>query len=179
MGARVTITAAANELDVNKSTISRWCKAHPALRDSDGLVDVAELRAHRDQVLNPKLQTRGAAATDSDAVPTRSNPAPAASLNDARQRTERAKAEMSELDLLERIGRTLDRGDVEAAIAAAAEAIRAEASQAVKDHAERLANIDDARAMEVALREVMDGLMESAARALSQAAAPDDTSHAA
>lgn len=178
MGARVTITAAANELDVNKSTISRWCKAHPALRDSDGLVDVAELRAHRDQVLNPKLQTRGAAAT-SDPAPAPSTPAPAASLNDARQRTERAKAEMSELDLLERIGRTLDRGDVETAIAAAAEAIRAEASQAVKDHAERLANIDDARAMEVALREVMDGLMESAARALSQAAAPDDTSHAA
>ncbi len=178
MGERVTITAAAKMMDVNKSTISRWCTRHPSLRGEDGLVDLEELRAHRDQVVNPKLQTRGPAAEESTTAPATGSQG-ATSLNDARQRSERAKAEMSELDLLDRLGRTLDRADVEAAIAAAAETLKAEAMQVVKDEAERLANIDDDRAMEVALREIMTDLMEGAARALNRAAEPEGASDAA
>lgn len=177
MGERVTITAAANELCVNKSTISRWCKSHPALRDADGLVDADELRAHRDQVINPSLQTRGG-KVDTAPVQRMAGAAPT-NLNDARQRTEQAKAEIAELDLLQRLSRTLDRTEVEAAVVAAAETLKAEAMQIVKDQAERLANISDARAMEVALREIMTDLMERSAYALNRASMPEGKPDAA
>lgn len=176
MSRRVTITAAAGRLGVNKSTISRWVAKHPALRDEDGLVDPDELRAHRDQVVDPRLQTRGAAASQARGTSS-TGASGVASLNDARQRTERAKAEMSELDLVLRLGHTLNRADVETALVAAAETLKAEAMQVVKEQAERLATIDDSRAMEVALREIMTDLMEAMAQALNRAAEADCVSN--
>jgi hypothetical protein len=84
---------------------------------------------------------------------------------------------MSELDLVLRLGHTLNRADVETALVAAAETLKAEAMQVVKEQAERLATIDDSRAMEVALREIMTDLMEAMAQALNRAAEADCVSN--
>ncbi|MFB9150177.1 hypothetical protein [Roseovarius ramblicola] len=100
-------------------------------------------------------------------------------MNDARQRTERARAEIAELDLLKRLGLTLEREKVEASLVEAAEILKAEAMQVPKDQAERLAAIDDNRAMEVELCKIMTDLMETTARALKRAAETDCASNGA
>ncbi|MCU0909807.1 MAG: hypothetical protein MUE98_00240 [Rhodobacteraceae bacterium] len=171
--ARITRAEAARQLGINKSTVTRWVAKHPALADERGLVLVDEIRAHRDAMINPKLQTRGptGAQEQDGAAPQRQETADKRpSINDHRSRTEAAKAIEAELDLAERLGLTVRRDDVERAVASAGETIRQKAAQIVRDRAERLARIDDPRAMERALDDLMRDLMSEAAAALSAAA---------
>ena len=162
---RVTMAEAARQLGQHRSTVTRWCKAHPALLDEDGRVSVEELREHRDTVVNPALQTKASRTSQ------RSDGAAAVSgMNADRGRRERANADMAELDLAERLGQTLRRDDVEMELAAAAETLRSVAGQIVKDRAERLALLSDVRAVEVELEQIMRDLMDKAASALEAAA---------
>lgn len=182
---RMTRAAAARELGLDKSTLTRWVQKHPALVDDDGLVDITELRAHRDAVVNPKLQTRGkAAAAQSTAKPTAKGPETgiASTMNDHRARGEHAKAITAELDLADRLKMTLVRQDVEAQIATAGEVLKRKAAEIAKERAEALARIEDPRAMERELDEMMRRLLEQGATALILAlssaddSADDDTS---
>lgn len=169
---RVTRADAARQIGVNKGTISRWIQKHPALLGDDGLVSVEELTRHRDQVVNPALQTKGTASADRQ-----ENQGP--SLNDHRSRKERAVAYDAELDLADRLKLTLLREDVERSVAEAGEMIRQKASQISRDRAEKLARIDDVRAMEKALDDMMTDLFIAASKALEKSALTDGDANAA
>lgn len=184
---RVTRSEAARELGLDKATVTRWVQKNPALLDEGGLVDVEALRAHRETVINPKLQTRGptvprAAARTAPALTAAGVGAavPAGpTMNDHRARSEAAKAEVAELDLAERLGRTLRREEVEAAVVHAADILSQKAGQMARDRAEALTRIDDVRAMERALEDMMRELLEAGAEALTKAAEGDRIASAA
>lgn len=169
---RVTQAEAARQLDVNRSTVSRWVKRNPALADEAGSVLVDELRQFSLSVLNPGNQTRGAA--DVTATPASMDRAPVSSepnLNDHRTRREAATAMEAELDLAERLTMTLRRDEVEAAAADAGEVMRQVAGQIVRESAERMARIDDVREMERALDAMMREVLSKGAAALRKMAA--------
>lgn len=184
---RVTRAKAARLLGVDKSTMTRWVQHHPALLGDDGLVDLQQLRQHRDTVINPKLQTRkaarprpagaeeGGAATGIAAAA----PAPAGpNLNLHRERGEYAKAVNQELDLAERLKLTLVRAEVESAVKDAGEALRRTAATIARDEAEKLARIEDPRQMERALDDLMRKVLAAGSaaliKALSDSQAADD-----
>jgi hypothetical protein len=171
---RVTRAAAARALGLHKSTLSRLCRDAPWLLDADGLVDAVEVAAFRASTLNPKLQTRGPGPWDPQAFDHGDASLPLGQLNDARVRHESARASSAELALAERMGQTLDRAAVEAALAEAAELMRQRGAQLAADRAEGLAKIDNAREMEHALNELFRDAMLAMARDL-EAALEDDT----
>ena len=169
MGQRITRSEAAQSLGVNKSTITRWVQKHPALLDENGRVSLEELKRHRDTVVNPALQTRGVSGSGEPPMAPPAAQAPAASMNDHRARKEEVRAAEAELDLAERVKATLRRSDVEQAISEAAELLRQRAMRLVRDRAEHLARIDDVRAMEAALGEMMEEYLVAASDDLSAA----------
>lgn len=152
-------------LGVDKATVTRLVQQQPALLGEDGLVDPEELRRVREATRHPGLQTRGAAAAPA-------GNGRSAGLNAVRERTEQAKAQTAELDLAERLGLTLRRDDVVASVAAAGQVMKQTASQLARDAAERLVRIDDVRAMERALDDLMREVLAKGAQALSLAAMP-------
>lgn len=168
---------AAREIGVNRSTISRWCAAHPALLDDDRRVSIEELQEHRRTVINPALQTRG--GKQKPAPEPRASETAVSGMNADRARRERSRADREELELAELMGQTLRRDDVEAALQSAAEVIRQTGGQLAKDHAERLAALDDPRAVEVHLMEMFRELQARAAEALAGASGRDEANHAA
>lgn len=166
-GERVTRAEAARRLGIDRATVTRLVQKNPALLDDDGRVDCDQLAQLRTDTLHPGLQTRlGRQAAAADAV--RSGP----TLNDSRTRAETAKAETAELELAARLGLTLNRRDVEDCLASAAQMLAQRQEQDLRAHAERLARIDDTRAMEQALRALFDAQREAFAQALALAAAP-------
>lgn len=188
MDERVTKAEAARVIEVNRSTVTRWCNKHPALVDEDGKVSIEELARHRDTVINPALQTRKgkgkeeaapkASGPSAEGAPAETAPATAPdsgpNLNLHRARSEEIKAFTAELDLADRLGRTVERSRVEAAAAEAAELIKATAAQLVRDRAEPISRLEDVREVELALGEMMDELLQKAAKALAGAAGGDD-----
>lgn len=181
---RVTRAAAARTLELNKSTVTRWVKDHPALLDDSGLVNVDELRQHRDLTINPKLQTRradgGARITRTigsapDYDPDRSG----RSLNDSRGRAETAKAETAELDLAERLSLTLRRDEVEAAVMAAGEILKQTAQRLARERAETFVRINDVRQMQKALEDLLRDLLLKGSQAMTLVAVSTADEHAA
>ncbi len=171
---RVTRAEAARVLDLDRATVTRWVQKNPALIDEAGLVSVDELRQHRDQVVNPKLQTRQGFQGESP------SPRPdRGSLNDSRNRTETVKASLAELELAEKLGLTLRREDVEAAVAQASETLKQTAMALARDRAETMARIVDVREMERALEQMMRDLLAKGAQALTLASAGSDQVNAA
>jgi hypothetical protein len=173
MQERVSRAEAARQIGVDKATITRLVNANPALLDEAKRVSVAEIESLRQATVNPKLQTR-----------TGKRPEPAgeiqpSGLNQSRGRAEAVKAEMAEMDLAERLGRTLRRDDVEAAVAAAGNLLRQNAFAVARDRAELLARIDDPREMERALEDLMREVLEKGVQALSLAATPSEVASAA
>jgi hypothetical protein len=164
---RVTRAEAARALALNRATVTRLVQKNPALLDDTGRVNLEELRALRDATVNPKLQTKGAAADRSS------------TLNDTRTRTEAAKAETAELDLADRLGLTLRRDEVEAAVASAGAELRQVAFQMARDRAETIAAAQDVREVEKLLETMMRDLLERAANALTLAAAQPGSRSAA
>lgn len=173
MQERVSRAEAARQIGVDKATITRLCKANPALLDDAGQVSVAEIASLRQATVNPKLQTRtgpqGKVSSADDVQ----------NLNSARNRAETVKAEIAEMDLADRLGRTLRREDVENAVAAAGNILRQNAFQVARDRAESLARIEDPREMERALEDLMREVLEKGVQALTLAAAPTETASAA
>lgn len=163
---RVTRAEAARALALDRATITRLVQKNPALLDDEGRVSVDEVKALRDAVLNPKLQTRTSGANA------------ASHLNDVRGRTESAKAETAELDLAERLSLTLRRSDVEEAIAAAGALLRQTGFQMARDEAERLMACTDAREAERALEDFVRRLLERGANAMALAIAEPGSAHA-
>lgn len=166
MQERVSRAEAARQIGVDKATITRLVKANPALLDDAGQVSVAEIANLRQATVNPKLQTRTGRqdkAPDLGDVP---------NLNIARNRAETVKAEIAEMDLADRLGRTLRREDVENAVAAAGNLLRQNAFSIARDRAELLARIEDPREMERALEDLMREVLEKGVQALTLAAAP-------
>jgi hypothetical protein len=176
---RVKPIDAARQMGVNKSTISRWLARNPALLDADGLVSVADLIAHRAAVIDPRLQTKGAAPAlvAAPAAPAASDIAP--TINDHKLRYERARADDAELDLAERLELTLRRRDVEAAVSEAAATLQQTAAQLCRDEAERITRIEDTREMERALNDLVRRIMLSGTAKLSAAIEPAATDAAA
>lgn len=170
---RVTRAEAARRLGLDRATVTRWVQKNPALLDADECVSLEELERHRNEVINPKLQTRGSGFAAPRTVQ-RSDGSPQISLNDTRTRTESAKAESAELDLADRLRLTLRRDQVESAIVSAAEIIKQTAQALARDRAETLARITDQRHMELALAALMDDLMQKASQALTLAANADE-----
>ncbi|MEC9434484.1 MAG: hypothetical protein VYD87_16390 [Pseudomonadota bacterium] len=134
---RVTQAEAARQLGLNRSTVSRLVAANPALADEGGRVSVEEVRRLRAETSDPRLATKTPDAAR-----------PASTMNDHRARAERAKADVAELDLAERLGRTLDRRAVEIAVGDAAETLRQAGVQMARDCAEALSRVEDPREME-------------------------------
>lgn len=169
---RMTRAEAARALGVNKSTIVRWCAQHPALLGDDRLVDLEELKRHRLEHADPSLQTMlGKSVT--------AMPSDQGSFNEHRARSERARAQTSELDLAERLSLTLRRDDVESAIAEAAEIIKQTGHQLARDSAERLSLIDDPREMDKALSDLVREMLTRGATAIAARIAPDRNADAA
>lgn len=164
---RVTRAEAARTLGLNKSTVTRWVKEHPALLDDSERVSIDELRVHRDLTVNPKLQTR-MSATDGAASQAKGRSG-LPGLNDVRSRTESAKAESAELDLAERLNLTLRREDVEDAVAAAGQLMKQIAQRMARERAEALARIVDVRQMERALEDLMRDVLATGAQSLTLA----------
>lgn len=178
---RVTRAEAARVLDLDRATVTRWVQKNPALIDDAGLVSVDELRQHRDQVVNPKLQTRIGSADKASGASGAGGGVRAAqgSLNESRNRTETVKASLAELELAEKLGLTLRRNDVETAVAAAGEVMKQTALALARDRAEALARIGDVREMERALEALMRDLLAKGAQALSLASLGSDQANAA
>lgn len=173
MQERVSRAEAARQIGVDKATITRLVKANPALLDDAGQVSVAEIAQLRQAVVNPRLQTRvGKQSRVSDL-------ADVPNVNSARNRAESVKADLAEMELAERLGRTLRRDDVENAIAAAGNLLRQNAFSLAKDRAEQLARIEDVREMERALEDLMRDVLEKGVQALTLAAAPTEAASAA
>lgn len=166
---RVTAAEAARALDVNRSTVSRWLKKNPALVDAGGRVSVDELRRHREAVIDPRLETNTAERAAEPGPARRAGP----SINDHKERLERAKADEAELDLAERLGQTLVRADVERAIGEAGEQLRQDIAAAVRDEAERLAQISDVREMELAVRKLFAEVVATSVEGLVDQLAGD------
>lgn len=173
MQERVSRAEAARLIGVNKATITRLVAANPALLDDSGRVSVDEIATLRQATVNPKLQTR----TGKQSAP--SGEVAPSGLNLSRGRAEAVKAEMAEMDLAERLGRTLRRDDVENAIAAAGNLLRQNAFAVARDRAELLARIEDPREMERALEEMIRDVLEKGVQALMLAATPSETASAA
>ena len=169
---RVSRAEAARELQLDRATITRWVQKSPALLDDEGKVSLSQLKQHREEVVNPKLQTRGGSSERSP------RKVGGDSLNDTRNRTESAKATAAELDLAERLRLTLRRDDVEAAVAAAGEVLKQAAQAIARDKAEALARITDPREMERALEEIMRVMLEKGSQALTLSAMATDGTHA-
>lgn len=178
---RMTRAEAARRMGIDKATVTRWVKKHPALLGDDGLVSVGDLERHRAQMVNPALQTRAAQVKADPESRLAASPEPSGpSLNDHRARREQANATAAELDLADRLNQTLARADVEAAVAAAGDTIRQAAGQIARAKAEMVARLDDPRAVERALEEMMRELLATAAEALGAAiAGGKDGAHAA
>lgn len=183
---RVTRAEAARQLGLHKSTLSRLCRDNPALLDEAGRVDVGEIRALRQAVINPKLQTRGPGAPEAGPPEPQPEPDPGpapqpsgTTLNASRERVEEARAIEAELNLAERLGRTLRKSEVEAAIAEAGEAVRQRAAQVARDRAEQIARIEDVREAEQALTDAFRVVMAAVAEELGAAVAGDDRPDAA
>lgn len=158
---RVTPAEAARQLGCNRATVGRWVKKNEALTDENGLVSVEELRRFRAEVVNPANATRGPATGDEPQTPR------GPSMNDHRARRERAQADEAELDLADRLGRTLDRRQVEIAVGDAVDAMRQAALQAARDRAEALSRITDPREMERALTDFLDVALSAAGERLA------------
>lgn len=181
---RVTQAEAARALGVNRSTVSRWVKKHPALADESGMVAITELRSHQVNTLNPGQQTKSAASPAAD----NAAPAPKAgeaatpvapSLNDHRSRREQALADAAELDLAERLQKTLRRDHVDGAVVEAAEIMKSRAAQLTRDTAERLARIEDVREMQTELEEIIREIFAAGFDALTAAIDPEPEANAA
>lgn len=100
-------------------------------------------------------------------------------MNDHKTRRERAMADDAELDLAERLGVTLQRREVESAVAEAAELLKQTATQMIRDRAEILTKIEDVREMERALDELFREAMETGTAALTDAVAEREAADAA
>lgn len=168
MTERMTRADAARALNLDKSTVTRWIQKHPALLGDDGLVDLTELRRHRDHMVNPALQTRGAALPE-DVMAGVDTGFRSHTINQHRARGEGAKAINAELDLAQRLKWTLTRADVDEQIGQASEILKRKAGDLARDRADDLARIDDPRAMERALESLMRSLLEQGALALALA----------
>jgi len=168
----MTRADAARALGLDKSTVTRWTKKHPALLGDDGLVDLRELQRHREAMVNPALKTWR------DAQPLDAMPLPrirGGSINDHRARGEGAKAINAEMDVAKRLNQTVIRADVETAIVDAFEVLKSQATSLAQDRAEALARIDDPRAMERALEDLLRELLEKGADDLSRHERPGQT----
>ena len=175
---RMTARAAASRLGVHESTVSRWLQRHPALRGADGLVDLAELTKHRDALLNPALQRRPNAASVRADDGGAGRPVQLAAYSDPRARRGRVQADTAELEMAERLGRTVARARVEMAAAEAVAAWEAAGREEARRRADRLATIGDVREMEAALAELFAAtrarVRETLARAVQPAEGDDD-----
>lgn len=172
---RVTRSEAARRLGLHKSTMSRLCRDNPQLLDANGLVDVNDVLTYRQATLNPKLQTRGPDAGGGSGR--RTDPPlhlrSVDDLNASRARAEHARASEAELKLAERLGQTLKRSEVEAAVLEVGSLMWQRSAQVAKDQAERLAGIVEARAMEMAVLSVFNELMGTIARDLQASLSAD------
>lgn len=173
---RVSQAEAARTMNVARSTISRWVKKNPALADENGKVSVDDLRAYQRDVVNPANQTKVKGANPAPKVVASQ---PGAELNDHRARKERATAAAAELDLAERLGKTVSRDEVEAAAAEAGEVLKNTAMSLVRDRAEAIAVIEDVRATERALEALVMEVLAAGAEALAKAAGQEEADHAA
>lgn len=180
---------AARRLGLNRSTVKRWCDRNPALKDEAGLVSVQELQEHRDATIDPALQTRTGPQPSDPVQPERrveTQPAAppdqfsnAATLNAHKVRSAEARAIEDELDLAERLSMTLRRDEVESALAEVAGMFEKAAGQAVRDNAERLALLDDPRAVERHLEKMMAEIQRLFAAELETVAQQQDGASAA
>jgi hypothetical protein len=175
---RMTMAAAAAAMGVARSTVTRWCQKHPALLGDDGLVDLEQLRGHRDQVIDPRLQTRTSGeATEAATAPARPADAPRrhraapppSSLNDHRARREAAAADEAELNLAERMGETISRRAVVDAVMEAGQYAQQAVGQIARDRAERIARIVTVREAERAIEDALHALLRVQAEALAAA----------
>lgn len=144
MHERVSRAQAARQVGISPATITRLVQSNPELLDDDGRVSVDEIH---------QVRKIGRLAVERP-----------------RFRSDRAKAEMAEMDLAERQAKTLRRSDVEAALAKAKDILRIAAFSLARDRAEGLTRISDPREMERALEDLMRDLLQHGVNALSEAA---------
>lgn len=100
---RVHQAEAARQLGVNRSSLSRYLKEYESLVDSDGKVDVDEIRAHRDANLRvPETSARPAAAKRSDSTATRTRH------SESKARRAELEVERLELELAKEAGELVE-----------------------------------------------------------------------
>jgi len=174
---RVTRAEIARQLNVSPSTVTQWIKRYPHLDSADKTVDVDDFMKHRRQVLQPGRSAggkkRGDAAKRAKGQKVASDPPAGLDSYESREaailRRERAKADEAELDLAERLGRTIRADLAQAAVADATLKLRQELFRGARDHAEELSLISDPREMERALEAMLRDILETAADSLAAA----------
>lgn len=165
---RVNFSEAARRLDLNKSTVSRQVPQLEIDVAADGTFSFAAYVAAR-AGLNP-LKTRNKGdqlgyersnLLDGFAAPPTQDASAASSTNAVRKEDlgsahadeKRARAQMLQLDLAERLGTLCPVGEVDAAARDAAAAIQQALEERNRHLAEQLAPMNDARAIELKLAE--------------------------
>ncbi|MCH8996703.1 MAG: hypothetical protein IID48_00365 [Proteobacteria bacterium] len=161
----VGIRAAAKVLKLNPSTISRYLQDYPSLNlgnDTRPKVDVAKLRRHRVENVNP---ARGGAQAGTllgegeDGKPKGSDTSAGAVLLRARASRATTRAQSERLDLDAKRGLLVPRAEVEAAVYEAGQAFQRELLELGPQLSERLAVMTVAREiaalLETELRQVL------------------------
>jgi hypothetical protein len=153
----MTLTAAAREIGVAVSTLSRQVKAQKIPNRGTPerpMVSLSEARAARADNLNPLM-----ARTPAPAAAPR-----AGSIADEQRREKAARAELLELELAERRGELMAADEVRAAFGEAGRVIQAELMQISRDLADELAAMSDPRAIAARLEQAHRQALGSMAR---------------
>ena len=153
------VCAAARELGLNHSTVSRYLKSHPALNrgtDSRAKIDLAEFRKHHAETTNPARrgshagrlfgEDGGDAVVEDDPV-AEANGKAGDQLTYARAKAVREgiAAQNARIDLDEKRGLLVPRDEVEAAAYEAGQALQRDLLELGAQLGERLATMGDAR----------------------------------
>ncbi len=164
----VTVTGAAERLQVNKSTVSRQLRRFGILPDARGLFSFAAFAAARAAALNPLkarqntgpaqalatgdlLGSAGAPADASADMAPPPAPTDSVTLMRAQAAEKAASARIKQLELAKRLGEVVDRAGVAAAAEDAGATLRLLLQQRNRDLAERVTPLTDVDAIELLL----------------------------
>lgn len=191
MSELVTVSEAASALGLNKSTVSRQVQKLGIRKDSRGRFPLAVYKAARGDELNPLMRrNKGEPFSHLDEpgedVPGEAAPAPSsagrngngkATLSNAATAEKAWGAKLKQLDYETKLGRVVERAEVEAVLFETGRRLRDAVLAVPNDIAEQLAAETDKRKCKKILRDALVQALVEVGRELRPAAGAGDGPH--